>query len=207
MGFYRRYIFPRLMDRLVSSEQVQKLRAETLEPARGEVLEVGFGTGQNLAHYPEAVTRIVGIEPNPGMASVAAKRLDGSRLPVDVHHASAEALSFPDQSFDTIVTTLTLCSIEDVERALVEMRRVLRPSGALLVLEHGLSTEQSVQKWQRRFNGINRRLADGCRLDRNIAGLVEDAGFAFDALRTFYMEGEPRATGFMTLGSAAPRTQ
>ncbi|HEY3237821.1 MAG TPA: class I SAM-dependent methyltransferase [Polyangiaceae bacterium] len=206
MGFYSRAVFPRLMNCALSGEKVDRLREEALRQARGDVLEVGFGTGLNLPHYPGNVTRIIGVEPNPGMDRIAAQplALARDRMEVEVRHAHAEALPFDAERFDTVVSTMTLCSVDDIHQSLVEMRRVLKLAGRLLILEHGLAPDSSVQKWQHRLTGLWRVMACGCRLDRDIAAAIRSAGFEFDSLRNFYLEGEPRFASFMSLASALP---
>jgi ubiquinone/menaquinone biosynthesis C-methylase UbiE len=203
MAFFSRYLFPRLMDVIMRDPKVDELRAETLTDARGLVLEVGFGTGLNLKHYSEQVDRLVAVEPNPGMAPIAAKRQAAARIPIEVHEAKAEALPFPDAHFDTVVTTATLCSVGDLELSLGEIRRVLKPGGSYLLLEHGLSDDPKIQVWQRRLNGLQMFLADGCHIDRPIAGSVEAAGFRFERVRTAYLPKGPKTHSFMTIAKAS----
>lgn len=202
--FYERRIFPWLNDLFCSDARIQALRVQTLQSARGRVVEIGFGTGLNLPHYPAGVTSIVAIEPNPGMARRADARLRASASRVDVVQASAQALPLPDAAFDTAVSVLTLCTVPDAAAALVELRRVLRPQGRLLLMEHGLAPDGGVARWQRRLNAMERVLACGCNLDRPIADLVRASGFRFEAVRQFYLPGVPRTHGWLTLGCAVP---
>ncbi len=182
--------------------QLIQTRAEALASARGRVVEIGFGSGPNLAHYPETVRRIVGIEPNDGMCDRAAPQVRLSRIPVDLIVAEAESLPFADGSFDTAVSTLTLCSVFDPVRALNELRRVLRDDGRLIVVEHGLSPDATIARWQNRLNGLQKVVACGCHLNRPVADLVEKGGFRFDAVRTFYARKAPRTHGWVTMGAA-----
>jgi SAM-dependent methyltransferase len=202
-GFYARRIFPWLNERLCSDPALQALRRDALQSARGRLVEIGFGSGLNLAHYPPAVTGVVGIEPNPGMADRAQPRVAASSLPVEMIAGSAEAIPLADASFDTAVSVLTLCTVADPGRALAELRRVLRADGRLLLVEHGLAPDAGVARWQRRLNGVQRVLACGCNLDRPVADLVRSSGFEFESVRQFYVAGMPRTHGWVTIAVAA----
>jgi len=203
MGFYRDVIYPAVMDRMMSDPDCEVLRVEALAGARGRVVEIGFGTALNLPHYPKEVERLVGVDPNPGVNKRAAARVGKAAFPVEICRASAESLPQEDASFDTVVCSFSLCGIPDGTRALREARRVMRDDGRLIVLEHGLSDDPKIRTWQRRLSPINAVLAAGCRLDRDIRGMVERGGFAFDALRTTQMTGAPKPFGYVYLGSAA----
>lgn len=202
MNVYERRIFPWLNDRLVKSRELELLRAEAVAPASGRVVEVGFGTGLNLPHYSNAVTSVVGVEPNDGMLERARPRIARAPMPVDVIPGRGEALPLPDSSFDTAVMTLTLCSVSDPIAVLHEVRRVLRAGGRLIVLEHGLSEDAGVARWQRRLNRIQNVLACGCNITRPVRDLVEKAGFRFESIRTFYAPKAPRTHGWITMGVA-----
>jgi ubiquinone/menaquinone biosynthesis C-methylase UbiE len=202
VGFYRERIFPRLCHLTLGSREVARLRQELLAPLAGEVLEVGFGTGLNLPHYPAAVSRLVGVEPNPGMFLLVDIPLGSAGRPFRLETTRAEALPFADASFDAAVSTFTLCSIAAVERALSELKRVLRPGGLFAFLEHGLAEEPRVARWQRRLTPIQRRLGDGCHLDRPIEALIAAAGFAVEQCRRSYLAGAPKVTGALYQGLA-----
>ena len=148
MSFYRHYVFPHLLDLATSSKAFRKPRARTLAPARGRILEIGFGTGMNLRYYPDTVRRIEAIDPDLDLDRFSKPRIEASRIEVDFHHLDAEHLPFEAERFDTVVSTLTLCSIPDVVHALGEIRRVLKPGGQLLFLEHGRAPDASVARWQ-----------------------------------------------------------
>ena len=206
MGFYERRILPTLLDRMMSDEETARLRKAALAPARGRVLEVGFGTGLNVPHYPSTVSELVGVDPNPGMETLARERLGTAPMKGQfLLGRGDDRLPSDDGAFDTVVTTLVLCSVADVARALSEIRRVLRPGGQYLLLEHGLSPDADVQKWQKRLNGFSRTVLGGCNLIRPIAGLVADAGFAFETSHEFYRNGAPRFAGWTTSGIALRR--
>lgn len=202
MGFYRRVIFPRLCDLTLGQPLVAEYRKPLLAQAGGDVLEIGFGTGLNLPHYPDHVHRITAIEPNAGMSRQARQRIAQSRIAVEQRQLSGERLPFPDRCFDCVVSTFTLCSIDDVSRALAEIYRVLRPDGRFLFLEHGLSPDPGVRKWQRRLNWLQMRLADGCRLDRDMRALVAAQPFRSVEVEEFDMERSPRTHGHLYRGFA-----
>ena len=202
LGFYERRVFPWLNDKLGADPQLIQLRAEALAPARGRVVEIGFGSGPNLSRYPEAVRSVVAIEPNEGMRDRAMPQVRTSRIPVDMIVADAESLPLEDGSFETAVSTLTLCSVFDPARALTELHRVLRHDGRLIIVEHGLSPDPGVARWQNRLNRLENILVCGCNLNRPMADLVETHGFRFEALRTFYLPKAPRTHAWFSVGSA-----
>ena len=179
-----------------------KHRQRLLATAYGEVLEIGFGTGLNLPYYPAQVRRIITVDPNPGMHRLAQRRVRRSKIEVDQRVLSGERLPFHGDRFDCAVSTFTLCSIEDVGQALGEIYRVLKPGGRFLFLEHGLSPEPKVQKWQRRLNWLEMRLADGCHLDRNMKELVAAQPFSSVEVEEFYLERTPKTHGYMFRGIA-----
>lgn len=202
MGFYSRHVFPRLCDHLMGLPVLAELRKDALADVGGDILEVGFGTGLNLDHYPEQVRKITTIDPNPGMNKLAAKRIASSLIEVDQCELGGESLPFEDGTFDCVVSTWTMCSIPEVRRALGEVYRVLRPGGRLIFLEHGLSEDLKVQKWQRRLNPVERFLADGCRLDLDVEAVVRGQPFRQVDVDRFEIGGLPRTHGTMYRGRA-----
>jgi ubiquinone/menaquinone biosynthesis C-methylase UbiE len=202
MGIYSNLVFPRLCHWTMRSPEITRLRAEVLADARGEILEIGFGTGLNLEHYPAQVCRITAVDPNEGMGRLARKRIAGGRIEVDLRGNGAEALPFEDGRFDTVVSTWTLCSIPDVERAVAEVYRVLKPGGRFVFLEHGLGDDPGVQRWQRRLNWLQKRVGDGCRLDLDVEALLRQAPFGDVGLDRFLLAGAPRTHGSMYRGAA-----
>ncbi len=202
MGFYSEVIFPRLCDLLMQTPFLAKHRQRLLAAAYGEVLEIGFGTGLNLPYYPAQVRRITTVDPNAGMHRLAQRRIRRSKIEVDQWVLSGERLPFEDNQFDCAVSTFTLCSIKDVSQALSQVCRVLKPGGKLLFLEHGLSPEPSVQKWQRHLNWLEMRLADGCHLDRNMKELVAAQPFSSVQVEASYLERTPKTHGYLYQGVA-----
>jgi len=202
VGFYSEVVFPRICDFLMDRPFVAKHRQQLLATVSGDVLEIGFGTGLNLPYYPAQVRRITTVDPNAGMHRLAQRRVRRSKIEVDQRVLSGEQLPFEGDRFDCAICTFTLCSIEDVDQALSEVYRVLRPGGRFLFLEHGLSPEPNVQKWQRRLNWLEMRLADGCHLDRNMKELVAAQPFSSVEVEEFYMERTPKTHGYLYRGVA-----
>jgi ubiquinone/menaquinone biosynthesis C-methylase UbiE len=207
MNLYRRIIFPQLLDLALSGERMERYRRQLLAHVQGAVLEIGFGTGLNLPCYPEHIRKITGVDPNPGMGSLARRRIASSPIAVDWQVADAQELPFPSQSFDSVVSTWTLCSIPNVAKALREIRRVLRAGGKLFFLEHGLSEDPQVQRWQNRLNPLQKVIADGCNLNRDMARLIREAGFRFEQLERFYMADQPKLIGYTYQGIALPAAE
>lgn len=203
MGFYSRVVFPWIIDRVMSQPPLMKQRPVTLAKVTEPVLEIGFGTGLNLRHYPTEVRQLAVLDPNHGMARRAKRRIDESSIDVRcVSLIDGKILPFEDGSLASVVTTWTLCSIPDVEFAIAEIHRVLRPGGRFFFIEHGLSPDERIAKWQHRLNGLQRRIGDGCHLNRDIPGLVQGAPFELETCEQFYMEKTPRVAGYTYRGVA-----
>jgi ubiquinone/menaquinone biosynthesis C-methylase UbiE len=199
MGFYRERVLPCLTHLAMSNYQLVAYRQRVVSKARGRVLEIGIGSGVNLPIYGSEATSVCGIDPSAGLLRRAARQSEARATLVE---ASAEAIPFGDETFDTVVTTWTLCAIPAVVTALREMRRVLRPDGRLLFAEHGLAPDPGVARWQHRLTPCWKCLAGGCHLDRKIDDLIPAAGFHIERLKTGYIEGRNPFT-FMYEGSAA----
>ncbi len=204
LGFYSKVVFPRLLDLGMASDDFKQWRHQLLATVHGSVLEIGFGTGLNIPHYPSTVTQLVGLDANPGMNSIAQKRIQAAPFPVTLTYQTAEALPFDDQSFDSIVSTWTLCSIKDPAQALQDIHRVLKPTGHFFFIEHGLSPEPSVQVWQRRLNPIQNLIGDGCQITRPIATLVERY-FTLVDLHQAYANSIPKPLGYFYQGIGTRR--
>ena len=176
-------------------------RRDLLATVAGDILEIGFGTGLNLPFYPPQVRKITTVDPNIGMHAKAKKRIAQSGIEVDRQTLACERLPFAEETFDCVVSTWTLCSINDVQQAMREVYRVLRPGGRFLFLEHGLSPEPEVQKWQHRLSPLSMRLAGGCRLDRDIKRIVAAEPFASVRVEEFYAGKFPKTHGYMFRGT------
>lgn len=202
MKFYDEKILPHLINCACGLKAVERLRAAIVPMARGKVLEVGMGSGLNLKHYDaEQVEMIWGLEPSVGMRRKAQRNLEKCAIPVKWLDLPSEAIPLPDNSVDSIVLTYTLCTISDWHAALLEMKRVLKDDGALLVCEHGEAPDEPVKRWQRRVNPIWRKLAGGCNLNRPIPKLIESVGFRFEQLDQKYIKG-PKIAAYQYYGVA-----
>ncbi len=201
MGFYGRFILPRLLDLAMRNRRLDGYRQQAIASARGLVLEIGVGSGLNLALYGPAVEGVCAIDPAAELLLLASQRIEHLQVPVSLARASGEHLPFADAVFDTVVTTWTLCSIPNPVAALIEARRVLKPGGCLVFVEHGLSPEPRVARWQHGLTPCWRRIGGGCHLDRKMDDLIRSAGFRLDAIETGYMTG-PKPWTFMYRGRA-----
>jgi ubiquinone/menaquinone biosynthesis C-methylase UbiE len=204
MSFYQRHVLPRLLHMAMRQEALLPFRRRVVSAAEGRVLEVGIGSGLNLPLYGPAVRTVIGLDPSEELLRMARERAAATPIPVELLEASAEAVPLDAASIDTVVTTWTLCTIPDANRALGELRRVLKPGGALLFVEHGRAPEPGVALWQERLDPLWRRIAGGCHLNRKIDDLISSSGFRVDTLanarlpgprtHTFLYEGRARAT-------------
>jgi ubiquinone/menaquinone biosynthesis C-methylase UbiE len=205
MNPYERHLLPRLIHCVCGSPLIDHQRHLVVPGARGRVLEIGFGSGLNLPHYDRSrVEWIWALEPSPQMRDLAAPRVTASGLDVRMLDLPGEALPLPDQSVDTVVVTFTLCTITDAVAALHQVRRVLRPGGQLLFCEHGAAPDAGVRRWQDRLDRVWGRLSGGCHLNREIAPLIQSAGFRFEAVHSAYLPRTPRVAGYNTWGVACP---
>jgi ubiquinone/menaquinone biosynthesis C-methylase UbiE len=205
MGWYATTVFPRLMEWALGSETCERERRRILADARGEVLEIGFGTGLNLPHYPRSgLTSLTIIDPAELLPERVAERIATAPFPVTRVRLEAECLPFDAERFDTVVSTWTLCSIHDPVAALREIRRVLRPAGRFLFLEHGLSGRPLVARIQHLWNPMQQIIACGCNVDRPIDEIIAASGLAVTNLERFDLEGELPIFGAMYRGTAAP---
>jgi ubiquinone/menaquinone biosynthesis C-methylase UbiE len=201
MGFYDEQVLPRVIDVMLGAKEMAPLRERVTAGVEGEVLEVGFGSGRNVPFYPATTTRVRAVDPATVGRKLAAERVAASRVPVEYVGLDGEALPLPDESVDHVLTTWTLCTIPDVDRALGEIRRVLRPGGALHFLEHGRSPDAKVAVWQDRLTPLQRRIAGGCHLNRPIDDLVRGAELEITTLDRYYLKG-PKSLGSMYEGVA-----
>jgi ubiquinone/menaquinone biosynthesis C-methylase UbiE len=204
VGWYQEQLLPRVTNVLLGGRQFAVMRARVASGLEDAVLEVGFGSGLNVPHYPAGVERVLAVDPATVGRSLAAKRVAESRVPVDYVGLDGQDLPLEDASIDHVLTTWTLCSIPDIDRALSEIRRVLRPGGGWHFLEHGRSPDAKVARWQDRLTPMQRRLAGGCHLNRPIDELVSASGLRVERMEHFYLKG-PKAFGYMFEGVATKR--
>jgi ubiquinone/menaquinone biosynthesis C-methylase UbiE len=204
MGLYQDHVLPLLIHLSMRQRNLAAYRARVVPAAQGRVLEIGIGSGLNLPYYGTAVEQVIGLDPSPKLLAMAREAARRTSIPLELIENSAEAMPLYNRSVDTVVTTWTMCSIPDVQRALGEMRRILKPGGRLLFVEHGRSSDVRVRRWQDRLTPVWRRIGGGCHLNRAVSELIENGGFRIERLETGYMRG-PKPMTFMYEGSARPR--
>jgi ubiquinone/menaquinone biosynthesis C-methylase UbiE len=204
MGFYGDRILPHIVDKACGAKVTQPLRERVCAELIGDVLEIGFGSGNNVAFYPSTITTLTAIEPSDTAWRIAGKRVSASPVRIKRGHLDAQRMPFPDASFDSALSTWTLCTVPDPVAALHEIRRVLKPGGPLHFVEHGLAPDPKVQRWQHRMNGMQRRMFGGCNLNRPIVALIERAGFTVTDVDEFYEKGGPKFVAADSLGTAVP---
>lgn len=202
MAIYSDIILPKLCDLAMRNERLRPYRERVIGAAEGRVLEIGSGSGLNLPFYRPTVKEILALEPSPSLLTMA-RGAPQAEMPVTFIEASAESIPLDDGSVDTVVTTWTLCTIPGAADALSEMRRVLKPGGRLLFVEHGRSPDRGVRWFQDGLTPVWRRISGGCHLNRPIRSMIEGSGFRIDRVETGYMAG-PKPMTFMYEGSARP---
>jgi len=202
MGFYENRILPHVLNAAMNTKAMREERTRSLKDVRGTVLEIGFGSGLNLPHYPAAVTKVVGVDPSQKSAQLARKRIAASSFPVEVIGLPAEKIPVDAGSFESIVSTFTLCTIPDVSGALLEIRRVLKPGGRFYFVEHGLAEDPGIVRWQERLNRLNQKMLGGCHLNRRISSLITEAGFEIERLEHDNLKGAPKFASFLYRGVA-----
>ncbi|MFZ2512137.1 MAG: class I SAM-dependent methyltransferase [Gordonia sp. (in: high G+C Gram-positive bacteria)] len=202
MGFYADRILPRLVEQACGMPGMDKLRRRTAAPLSGPIIEVGFGSGLNVGCYPESVTEVTAIEPADLAWERAQPRIAGSRISITRGGLDGQRLPFDDDAFDGALSTFTLCTIPDLAAALAELRRVVKPGGALAFCEHGLAPDSGVQRVQRLVNPIERAVAGGCELTRDIPSLLDQAGWQIAELDQFYAPAAPKPWSAFSLGYA-----
>jgi ubiquinone/menaquinone biosynthesis C-methylase UbiE len=203
MGFYEKVVLPRLLNLVMQNKEMARQRRTLIPEAEGRVLEIGIGSGLNLPFYGPGVREVIGVDPSLELQAYARERAKDRPFPVQFIGLSGEQIPLDDASVDMAVSTWTMCTIPDALRALEEVRRVLKPGGRLLFVEHGRAPEPGVARWQDRLNGPWGKIGGGCHLNRRIDALVTGAGFRIDRMETLYLKG-PRPMTFTYRGSALP---
>lgn len=202
-SWWERHGVPRLIKCACSQGQIMKVRSEVVPHARGEVLELGCGGGINMEFYdPARVTSFTGLDPSPELLAMSRAAAQARGMAADIQGGVGEAMPFDSERFDTVVTTFTLCSVTDQAAVLAEIRRVLKPGGTALFLEHGAAPDAGVAKWQRRIEPVWKRIGGNCHLTRPISGAYEQAGFAVDRQAAAYIPKTPRPFGWYEYGAA-----
>lgn len=195
MGFYDKHLLPRLVHFTCGQGPAMRQRQKVVPQATGKVLEIGIGSGLNMPFYDSRkVTHLWGLDPSADMWSIAQKHASEHHLDAEFLQSGAENIPLDNDSADTVLMTYTLCTIPDVEAALEEIRRVLKPGGRLIFCEHGKAPDASVARWQNRLNPIWMKLSGGCNLNRPVPGLLAQAGFKTRDLNTMYLPGWKPAT-------------
>ena len=202
MGIYGERVLPRIINVACGLKAVQPLRQRVCAGLEGEVVEIGFGSGLNIPHYPATVSRVAAVEPADLGWKLAEKRLRATQVPVERSGLDGQKLPFADHSFDSALSTWTLCTIPDVGAALREVRRVLRPGGTMHFVEHGLAPDEKVRRWQHRLDPLEQRLFGGCHLTRQPVELLKAAGFEIREVDVFYEDGAPKFIAADSLGTA-----
>ena len=202
MAVYRERVLPHLINFACGMKTANPHRERVCADLHGRVIEIGFGSGLNIPFYPSAVTSVSAVEPADVAWNIAQKRISASPIEIQRSGLDGQSLPFGDDTFDTALSTWTLCTIPDAGKALQEVRRVLKPGGTLHFVEHGLAPDEKVQKWQNRFNGLQMKLFGGCHLNREIVKLITDAGFTIKDVDVFYEKGAPKTVAADSLGVA-----
>lgn len=201
MGFYSTHIVPRFIDKALGTPAMKQGRDAVAAGLSGTVLEIGFGSGLNIASYPPEISLVYAVEPALTARRIAVPRIASSPIPIQYAGLHGEMVALPDDSCDGALCTFTLCTIPGVEQALAELRRVLKPGGRFHFLEHGLAPDAKTQTWQRRLDPLEKRLADGCHLTRDPVALVTEAGFELEFVHSEFTKG-PKPWVYMTFGQA-----
>jgi ubiquinone/menaquinone biosynthesis C-methylase UbiE len=202
MGFYQDQVLPRIQDRVMDGQDTRHTRARVCAGLSGEVVEVGFGSGLNVPCYPAEVARVAAVEPSSVCLRIAQPRIAAASAKVELAGLTGESLDLGSEEFDAALSTWALCTIPDIDSALNEIRRVLKPGGQFHFVEHGHAPDDGVARWQARIEPLWKRVAGGCHLTRRITELIEKAGFQLETLDTYYNKGEPKIFGYTYEGIA-----
>ena len=203
MSFYEKKILPKVLDLLCGSSPINYQRKKIVPKVSGNVLEIGIGSGLNLPHYNVSnISNITALDPAEELTNIAKKRISELDLDIDVINCGAEEIPLESKSFDSILVTYTLCSIENLDDSMREIRRVMKDDGTLFFCEHGIAPDLKTKNWQNRINPIWKRLMGGCNINRDIPEIISNSKLEITDLETMFLPGTPRIAGFNYWGTA-----
>ncbi len=202
MGLYGERVLPRMLDVVMNTKEIRRVRGEVCAALAGDVLEIGFGSGRNLGFLPSSVRRLVVVDPSDGAARIAGPRIESAPFPVERIGLDGQRLPLDDHSVDAVLSTWTLCTIPDPVAAVREVGRVLRPGGVFHFVEHGASPDARVRRRQDRINGWSVRMVGGCNLNREIPSIIQEGGLSILEVETFHLKGDLETSGWTFQGSA-----
>jgi ubiquinone/menaquinone biosynthesis C-methylase UbiE len=202
MCWYSNQVLPRLQDIVMRRRALNAVRARVCADLEGEVLEIGFGTGLNIAHYPAALATLRAVEPSATCIKLAQPRIAQSSTAIDMAGLDGQHLNLPSEACDGVLSTWTMCTIPDLDSALKEIRRVLKPGGFLFFVEHGHAPDEPVARWQQALEPVTKRMAGGCHLTRNIPAAIEKAGLTTVRLDTYYFQRDLKPFAYTYEGKA-----
>ena len=206
MSLYDKYVLPKLLNCACGSQPVARQREKVVPLAEGKVLEVGIGSGLNLPFYDKSkIDELWGLDPSEELSEMARKVADSEQMEVNFISSGAEEISLPDDHFDSVLVTYTMCTIPEVIRANGEIRRVLKNGGKMIFCEHGEAPDENIRKWQKRINPIWGKFAGGCNINRKIPSLIEDSGFDIIELEEMYLPSTPKIAGYNYWGYAVAK--
>ena len=197
MGLYDKYILPKFLNCACGSKPINYQRQKVVPLAKGKVLDIGIGSGLNIPFYNlDKIDKVIGIDPSHELIDLAKELANDSKASIELVIGSAESIPYPDNFFDTVLVTYTMCTIPNVAIANKEMWRVLKDDGRLIFCEHGLAPDKKISKWQNRIDPFWGKIAGGCHLNRDIQKLITDAGFSFESLDKMYIPSTPKFAGY-----------
>ena len=197
MGLYDKYILPKFLNCACGSKPINYQRQKVVPLAKGKVLDIGIGSGLNIPFYnSDKIDQVIGIDPSHELIDLAKELANDSKASIELVIGSAESIPYPDNFFDTVLVTYTMCTIPNVAIANKEMWRVLKDDGRLIFCEHGLAPDKKISKWQNRIDPFWGKIAGGCHLNRDIQKLITDAGFSFESLDKMYIPSTPKFAGY-----------
>ena len=206
MSLYDKYVLPKFLNCACGSKPVARQRKKVVPLAEGKVLEVGIGSGLNLPFYDKSkIDELWGLDPSEELSEMARKVAESEQMEVNFISSGAEEISLPDDHFDSVLVTYTMCTIPEVIRANGEIRRVLKNGGKMIFCEHGEAPDENIRKWQKRINPIWGKFAGGCNINRKIPSLIEDSGFDIIELEEMYLPSTPKIAGYNYWGYAVAK--